>query len=122
MVTPQQRGQVVVKSIGDIQRETTVRARKARPSASIPNLGHTVTVPTAIQGIGILNKYYKIAQNPVHTAALTAFMVNSSPVSYSRTLKGRSGKIMGTAKMVLWGHTLWTVGSVGLSMYLNRKK
>lgn len=105
MVAPQQRGQVVVKSIGDINRETTVRARRVNPQQAPPrsNFGHANVVPTMIQGIGILNKYAKALQHPAHTLAAGMFTVNKSPISFSRLLQ-KEGKIFGTAKIVIGVH------------------
>jgi len=50
MVTPQQRGQVVVKSIGDINRETTVRARRTTRAAQ--NMAAIGSVAQNFGGIG----------------------------------------------------------------------
>ena len=123
MVTPQQRGQVVVKSIGDIQRETTVRARRVNPQAPPPpsNFGHANVVPTMIQGIGILNKYAKALQHPAHTLAAGLFMTNKTPVSLS-TVRQLSGKIGATVKVVVIGHLALTVLATGYATYKGFKK
>ncbi len=123
MVTPQQRGQVVVKSIGDIQRETTVRARRVNPQAPPPrsNFGHVDVVPTMIQGIGILNRYAKALQHPAHTLAAGLFMANSTPVSLSkvRTFGGKTGMVVKTA---VYGHLALTVLATGYATYKGFKK
>ena len=63
MVTPQQRGQVVVKSIGDINRETTVRARRTtRASQNMQAIGQISGVKETVGGaFGMLKKYYDIS-------------------------------------------------------------
>lgn len=126
MVTPQQRGQVVVKSIGDIQRETTVRARRANPASPPPasNFGHTVNFPSKIpiiESIGILSKYWKIAQHPAHTMVAGMFVANNSPVSLSkvRSFGGKTGMV---AKGILYTHLGITVLAVGHSVYRGLKK
>jgi hypothetical protein len=122
MVTPQQRGQVVVKSIGDIQRETTVHARKARPaSAPKSNLGHSAYVPPMIAGLGLLNKYWKLAQHPAHTMLAGMFVTNGTPVSLSkvRTFGGKTGAV---TKMVLYTHLGITVGATVWSTYRSLRK
>ena len=126
MVTPQQRGQVVVKSIGDIQRETTVRARKANPASPPPssNFGHTVNFPRQlpfIESIGILSRYWKIAQHPAHTMVAGMFVANKSPVSLSkvRSFGGKTGMV---AKGILYSHLAVTGFAVVHSVYRGFKK
>jgi len=126
MVTPQQRGQVVVKSIGDIQRETTVRARKANPASPPPssNFGHTVNFPSKIpiiESIGILSRYWKIAQHPAHTMLAGMFVANSSPVSLSkvRSFGGKTGMV---AKGIVYSHLVVTTLAVGHSVYRGLRK
>lgn len=126
MVTPQQRGQVVVKSIGDIQRETTVRARRTNPNSPPPmeNFGHTVNFPTRlpmIEGIGLLSNYWRTVQHPAHTMLTGMFLTNSSPVSLSkvRTFGGKSGLV---AKGILYTHLSITGIAVVHSVYKRFKK
>ena len=123
MVAPQQRGQVVVKSIGDINRETTVRARRVNPQQAPPrsNFGHANVVPTMIQGIGILNKYAKALQHPAHTLLAGSFMFNSSPVSLSK-VRQLSGKFGATTKFFVYGHLALTVLATGYATYKGFKK
>lgn len=63
MVTPQQRGQVVVKSIGDINRETTVRARRTtRAAQNMAAIGQINGVAETVGGaFGLVKKYYDIS-------------------------------------------------------------
>lgn len=123
MVTPQQRGQVVVKSIGDIQRETTVRARRVNPQAPPPrsNFGHVDVVPTMIQGIGILNKYAKALQHPAHTFLAGIFVANSRMISLSK-VRGLSGTPGMITKAVVYGHLGLTVLATGWATYKGFKK
>ena len=122
MVTPQQREQVVVKSIGDIQRDTTVRSRRANPtSPPRPNLGHANVVPTMIQGIGILNRYAKALQHPAHTLGAGLFVANSTPVSLSK-VRGINGKTGAVVKAVIYGHLALTFLATGYATYKGFKK
>lgn len=123
MVTPQQRGQVVVKSIGDIQRETTVRARKANPASPPPasNFGHTVNFPPIIESIGILSRYWKIAQHPAHTMVAGMFVANGRTVSL-KTVAGLSGKLGAVGKGIVYTHLGITALAVGHSVYRGLRK
>ena len=113
--------QVVVKSIGDIQRETTVRARRVNPVPPSSNLGHTAYVPTMVQGIGIINRYYKFAQHPAHTMAVGMFATNRSILSLSR-LRKQGGKTGLALKGIVYGHMAVTVFAVGMSVYKSVRK
>ena len=121
VVPPQMKKQVVVKSIGDIPRETTVRARRVNPVPPSSNFGHTAYVPTMVQGIGIINRYYKIAQHPAHTMVLGMFAANNSMVSLSkvRQLGGKTGLAV---KGILYPHIAITVLAVGMSVYNSVRK
>ena len=123
MVAPQQRGQVVVKSIGDINRETTVRARRVNPQQAPPrpNFGHANVVPTMIQGIGILNKYAKALQHPAHTFLAGAFIFNPSIVSLSQVRK-IGGKKAIPIKTAVYGHLALTLLATGYATYKGFKK
>jgi len=123
MVAPQQRGQVVVKSIGDINRETTVRARRVNPQQAPPrpNFGHANVVPPIIQGIGILNKYAKALQHPAHTLAAGLFIANSTPVSLSR-VRLIGGKKAIPIKTAIYGHLGLTLLATAYATYKGFKK
>jgi len=85
MVTPQQRGQVVVKSIGDINRESTVRARPmgsrfAQVAGAAQTIGGIAdTARTMVSNIGkVSSTYNKIATNPINYALVGAVLANDT--------------------------------------------
>lgn len=123
MVAPQQRGQVVVKSIGDINRETTVRARRVNPQQAPPrpNFGHANVVPTWVQGIGILNKYAKALQHPAHTFLAGLFVANPSMISLSK-VREVGGKKAIPIKTAVYGHLGLTLLATGWATYKGFKK
>jgi len=85
MVTPQQRGQVVVKSIGDINRESTVRARPmgsrfAQVAGAAQTIGGIAdTARSMVSNIGkVSSTYNKVATNPINYMLVGGIIANDS--------------------------------------------
>jgi hypothetical protein len=133
MVTPQQRGQVIVKSIGDINRESTVRARPMGSRAmggvaagiaagqNIAGVFDTVkTVGSNISKVG--GVYHSFAFSKANFMLMGLALGNETTRGYVVPAKGAS--IMSnliTMKYVASLHILYSVGGVLFNTVMGRK-
>ena len=128
MVTPQQRGQVIVKSIGEIERETTVKARPmgSRTMGAVgagiragQNIAGVMdTVSSAYSGVKKgLGMYGGLSQNRLNFMLLGAVLA----LDISKYRRGQrmtffpdgSGSIFSnviTGKYLMAGHLLYSTG------------
>ena len=129
MVTPQQRGQVVVKSIGDINRESTVRARPmgtrfAQVAGAAQTIGGVAdTVRNAYSNVSkVGGAYNSFAFSKANFMLMGLAIGNETARRY--VVPDRSASLMSnviTMKYVASAHILYSVGGALVKTIMGRK-
>ncbi len=129
MVTPQQRGQVVVKSIGDINRESTVRARPmgsrfAQVAGAAQTIGGIAdTARNVVSNVGKVGGVYNsFAFSKANFMLMGLAIGNETARRY--VVPDRSASLMSniiTMKYVASAHILYSVGGTLVKTMMGRK-
>ena len=122
VVTPQQRKQVVVKSIGDIQRESTVRARPVGQVAKAAALGNSVG--EGLSGLSDIwaatretgNMYWTVAGSRLNWLVIGLLYGFEASREWIVPQNTRS-KIGNIPSYVFTGHVLLSTIDIGLDAY-----
>ena len=127
MVTPQQRGQVIVKSIGEIERETTVKARPMGSRAmgaaaaglkagqNIAGVMDTVSRVTGVagKGFGVYNDFSSSRLN-----WLAIGLMYGSPTTRRFAVPQKQFSMVANIPNYLFtGHVLYSTVKYGLDIF-----